>query len=116
MCADTFNPALAKVLGSPARTELLAVLVERWDDWLTAAELCEQANISQSGFHRDHKTVLVEFGLVERRDVERPGRHPKYSLADSEQAECLSKLHYALQARVTEEGSLAREPMVKFTE
>lgn len=110
-----FDPALSQVFGSQARTKLVAVLVERRDDWLTAAELCNLAGVSQSGFHRDHKSVLLDFGLVERRDAdEKTKLSPKYALADTEQAEHVVKLHYALQSQLENSGPLLEGDVEQF--
>ncbi|GKZ13939.1 hypothetical protein [Haladaptatus sp. T7] len=69
MCANQFSPALSQVLVSEARCDLFAVLVERRGEWLTAAaEWCDQAGVSRSDFHRDHKSPFLGFDLVDLRD------------------------------------------------
>lgn len=114
METEKFTPALTRVFGSRARTKLIAVLVERSDECLTAAELCDLADVSQSGFHRDHKSVLINFGLVERRDSGGSRRAPEYTLADTRQAEHATKFHYALQSELENSATLLEEDVSTF--
>lgn len=116
MESKQFTSALTRILGSQARTKLVAVLVERQDEELTAAKLCELADVSQSGFHRDHKSVLIDFELVERRETEDYRASPRYTLADTEQAEYLAKLHYALQSQLEKSGHLLEGNVDQFVE
>ena len=117
MDSKEFAPALAQVFGSQARTKLVTVLVERRDDSLTAAQLCDLADVSQSGFHRDHKSVLLEFGVMERRDADETGpSSPQYTLADTEQAARATRLHYALQSQLENSGNLLEGNVEQFVE
>lgn len=117
MDSRKFTPALSQIFGSAARTKLAAVLVEQREEWLTAAELCDLADVSQSGFHRDHKSVIIDFGLVERRDTGGDSHvSPKYTLADTEQAEYVVKLHYALQSELENSGILLEGDVKQFVE
>lgn len=117
MDSKQFTPALSQIFGSQARTKLVAVLVERRTEELTAAELCDLADVSQSGFHRDHKSVLLDFGVVERRDAIGSNQtSPKYTLAGSEQAEYVAKLHYALQSQLENSGRLLEGNVRQFVE
>lgn len=112
---NQFDPVLARIFGSQARTKLVAVLVERREDWLTAAELCNLADVSQSGFHRDQKSVLLDFDLVERRNADSGTTvSPRYTLADTEQAEYVVKLHYALQSQLESSGVLLEGNVEQF--
>lgn len=117
MCADQFSPGLSRVLGSEARCDLLAVLAERRDEWLTAAELCERSGISRSGFHRDHKSLLLSFDVLSRRD-EDDGTHtfPTYRLADTEQAELLVELHDVLETKLENTDSLLADTLTGFVQ
>ncbi|MFC7079729.1 hypothetical protein [Halorussus caseinilyticus] len=119
MVTKEFTPVLSRIFGSRARTKLVAVLVERRGAWLTAAELCDLADVSQSGFHRDHKSVLLDFGVVEQRETgAETGTQasPKYRLADTEQAEYVTKLHYALQSQLEDSGALLEGNVREFVE
>lgn len=117
MESKQFAPALTRILGSQARTKLVAVLVERREEALTATRLCELADVSQSGFHRDHKSVLLDFELVERRDGDSTIQtSPRYTLADTEQAEYVAKLHYALQSQLENSGRLLEGNVSQFVE
>lgn len=112
---NRFDPALSQVFGSQVRSKLVAVLVERREDWLTAAELCNLADVSQSGFHRDHKSVLLDFGLVERRNGDSvTDQSPRYALADTEQADHVANLHYALQSQLENSGPLLEGDVEQF--
>src|SRR6056297_1969464 len=116
MDSKEFAPALAQVFGSQARTKLVTVLVERRDDSLTAAQLCDLADVSQSGFHRDHKSVLLAFEVMERRDAEKGRSSPTYALAGTEQAEYTVELHYALQSELERSGVLSEGDVESFAE
>lgn len=117
MESSAFVPALSQVFGSQARTKLVTVLVEQREECLTAAKLCDLADVSQSGFHRDHKSVLIEFELMERRSANRDNEiSPKYTLADTEQAEYVVKLHYALQSQLENSGILLEGDVEQFVE
>lgn len=113
MESKRFDPALSQVFGSQVRAKLVAVLVERSDDRLTAAELCDLADVSQSGFHRDHKSVLIDFGIMERGEGESQ-TSPKYTLADTEQSEHVVNLHYALQSQLENSGPLLEGDVEQF--
>lgn len=114
MYANQFAPALSRVLGSEARCDLFAVLAECRDEWLTAAELCERAGVSRSGFHRDHKSLLLAFDLVDRRDAADGAAHPTYRLSDSEQADALADLHGALEDELEDTDSLLADALGVF--
>ncbi|ODR79631.1 hypothetical protein BG842_13895 [Haladaptatus sp. W1] len=115
MCANQFSPALSQVLGSEARCDLFAVLVERRDEWLTAAEWCDRAGVSRSGFHRDHKSLFLGFDLVALRDGgSDASTHPTYSLADIEQDDLLADLHYALEDELENTGPLLSAALEGF--
>ncbi len=117
MCADQFSPGQSRVLGSEARCDLLAVLAERRDEWLTAAELCEQAGISRSGFHRDHKPLLLSFDILDRRDEDADGHtFPTYRLADTEQADLLAELHGVLEEKLENTDSLLADTLTGFVQ
>lgn len=77
-----------------------------------AATLCDLADVSRSGFHRDHKPVLLEFGLVERRADDETA--PTYVLAETEQADHAVRLHYALQSQLENSGSLFEGNVEEF--
>lgn len=117
MCANHFASALSKVFGSEARTDPFAVLAERRDDWLTAAELCDQAGVSRSNFHRDQKSLLLEFGHVKRYEAEcDEWGLPSHTLADSEQALLVTELHYALESKLAATESLLAGVLDGFME
>lgn len=115
MDSEPFAPALSQVFGSQARTKLVAVLVERPEEWLSAAKLCDLADVSQSGFHRDHKSILIDFELMERRNATGEGQtSPQYTLADTRQAECAVELHCALQSQLESSGILLEGNVEQF--
>lgn len=114
MSSEQFNPALSQVFGSEARTKLLAILVERRAERLTATTLCDLADVSQSGFHRDHKPVLLDFGLLERRESEEIENTPKYTLGDTDQASSIVKAHYVLQSQLDGSGQLLTGKIKEF--
>lgn len=113
MSSEQFRPALSQVFGSEARTKLVAVLVERRAELLTATILCDLADVSQSEFHRDHKPVLFDFGLLERRESD-DAENLKYTLADTEQASYVVKAHYALQSQLEGSGQLLTGNIKEF--
>lgn len=101
MNSEQFDSVLVKLFASKPRTKLVTVLVEQRDEWLSAAKLCDLAGVSKSGFHRDHKSVLLNSGLAERRDGERPSRNvPKYRFADTEQADHLAEFYSRMQSEL----------------
>ncbi|MGA9402043.1 hypothetical protein [Haladaptatus sp.] len=117
MCADQFSPGLSRVLGSEARCDLLAILAENPDEWLTAAELCERAGVSRSGFHRDHKSLLLGFDILARRDESADGHtFPTYRLTDTEQADLLVELHDVLETKLENTDSLLADTLTGFVQ